>query len=235
MLTSGFTMQSDELTNKIVNEETSNLSDEELHAQANQYIGEFNQLISQSLPSVISQIITREVWSKRAKAYENFGEYALDRSSDGLGITNNEMLWFLRSAMNVNTQHVAHWGEVLTRVDRSVRTYAKENKISIKDLNNDLREQDNVNSDLYQENTITYLPSHSRSVDRQLLKLMKKDPDAYENVVQGKMNINETYVKAPRKQYQPIETIKNKFSSLSKSDREAFLEWLEQEKENLVD
>ncbi|MDR3501179.1 MAG: hypothetical protein P4L79_01175 [Legionella sp.] len=225
-------MQSEELPNKTLNEDTSILSDEELHTQANQYIGEFNQLISQSLPSVISQIIEREVWTKRTKPYENFGEYALDKSSDGLGITNNEMLWLLRSAMDVNT-HVAHWGDVLTRVDNSVRTYAKENKISIKDLKNDLREHDNTNPDLYQENSITYLPSHSRSVDGQLLKLMKKDPDAYEDVIQGKININETYTKAPRKQYQPIETIKNKFSNLSQSDREAFLEWLEQEKENL--
>ena len=31
-----------------------------------------------------------------------------------------------------------------------------------------------------------------------------------------------------------IESVKNKFSSLSKSDREAFLAWIEQEKENLV-
>jgi hypothetical protein len=228
-------MQSEELSNKILNEEAANLSDEELHTQANQYIGEFNQLISQRLPSVISQIIAREVWTKRSKPYENFGEYALDKSSDGLGITNNEMLWLLRSAMNVNTQHVAHWGDVLSRVDNTVRTYARENKISIKDLNNDLREQDTTNPELDQENTITYLPSHSRSVDGQLLKLMKKDPDAYENVIQGKMNINETYVKAPRKQYQPIETIKNKFFNLSPSDREAFLAWVEQEKDNLRD
>lgn len=226
-------MQSDEFSNKTLNEETSNLSDEELHTQANQYIGEFNQLITQSLPSVISQIIAREVWTKRAKPYENFGEYVLDKSSDGLGITNNEMLWLLRSAMNVNKKHVAHWGDVLSRVDNTVRSYARENKISIKDLNNDLREQDTTNPELEQENTITYLPSHSRSVDGQLLKLMKKDPDAYENVVQGKMDINETYVKTPRKQYQPIETIKNKFFSLSPSDREAFLEWIEREKDNI--
>lgn len=226
-------MQSDELSNKTLNEAISNLSDEELHTQANQYIDEFNQLITQSLPSILSEIIAREVWIKRAKPYENFGEYALDKSSDGLGISNNDMLWLLRSAMNVNKQHVAHWGEVLSRVDNSVRTYARENKISIKDLNHDLRELDTTNPELSQENTITYLPSHSRSADGQLLKLMKNDPEVYENVVQGKMNINETYVKIPRKKYPPIDTIKNKFFNLSPSDREAFLEWIDQEKNNL--
>lgn len=222
-------MQSEEISN----EEKPVLSDEELHVQANLYISEFNQLIFQNLPSVISQIIEREVWKKRNNPYKNFGEYALDKSSDGLGITNNEMLWLLRSAMDINTQHVAHWGDVLSMVDNCVRVYAKKNKISIKNLNNDLREQDNTNPNLYQENTLTYLPSRSRSVDGQLLKLKKKDPLAYENVIQGKININDAWVKVPRKQQQPIETIKNKFFNLSKSDREAFLEWLEQEKDKL--
>ncbi|WP_392537967.1 hypothetical protein [Legionella sp. 227] len=226
-------MQSEELINKISNEEKPTLSDEALHAQANQYIDEFKQLIFQCLPSVISQIIEREVWKKRNNPYKNFGEYALEKSSDGLGITNNEMLWLLRAAMDVNRQHVAHWGDVLSMVDNNVRVYAKENKISIKDLNHDLREQDSTNPSLPQENNITYLPSHSRSIDGQLMKLKKKDPIAYENVMQGKMKINEAWIKVPRKQQQPIETIKNKFFNLSQSDREAFLEWLEQEKDNL--
>lgn len=221
-------------SNEISNEEMAFLSDEELHAQANQYISEFNRLIVQSLPGVMSQIIEREVWKKRNSPYKNFGEYALDKSSDGLGITNNEMLWLLRSAMDINTQHVAHWGDVISMVDNCVRVYAKENKISVKNLNNDLQQPDNTHPNLSPENNITYLPSHSRSVDGQLLKLKKKDPLAYENVIQGKIKINEAWIKAPRKQQQPIETVKNKFFNLSKSDREAFLEWLEQEKDNLV-
>ncbi|WP_412757952.1 hypothetical protein [Legionella bozemanae] len=54
-------MQSEEISN----EEKPVLSDEELHVQANQYISEFNQLIFQNPPSVISQIIEREVWKKK--------------------------------------------------------------------------------------------------------------------------------------------------------------------------
>ncbi|WP_115707432.1 hypothetical protein [Legionella sainthelensi] len=223
-------MQSEEISN----EKKTIFSDEELHVQANQYINEFKQLIFHSLPSIISQIIKREVWKRRNNPYKNFGEYALDKSSDGLGITNNEMLWLLRSAMDINSRHVAHWGDVLSMVENSTRVYAKENKISIKDLTNDLREQDYTDPNLNQENNITYLPSHSRSIDGQLLKLKKKDPLAYENVIQGKMNIKDAWVKTPRKQQQPIETVKNKFFNLSKSDRKSFLEWLEQEKDNLV-
>lgn len=224
-----FIMQSEDTLNDISNEVKPSVSDEELHAQAKNYIAEFNQLIFQNLPTVISQILEQEVWKRRETPYTNFGEYALDKTSDGLGITNNEMLWLLRSVMNINSQHVSHWGDVLSTVDNCVRIYAKENKISVKDLNNDLKEQD----DLHQKNTITYLPSRSRSVDGQLLKLKKKDPDAYENVIQGKLNIKDAVVKAPRKKTQPIEAVKNKFFNLSKSDRHAFMEWLEHEKDNL--
>jgi hypothetical protein len=47
------------------------------------------------------------------------------------------------------------------------------------------------------------------------------------------MKLKEAWTTTPRKKLEPIESVKNKFSSLSKSDREAFLAWLEQEKENL--
>lgn len=227
---SGVTMHSSQT---ITNEDGVSLSDDELHAQAKQYINELNQIIFQNLPTVISQIIEHEVWKKRENAYNNFGEYALNQSSDGLGITSNELLWSLRSAMNKNTQHAAHWGDVLGEVDTSVRSYAKENKISIRELNGSLAENDNSTLELVQENRITYLPSHSKSSDGQLLKLKKKDPQAYDEVVQGKMKLNEALPQTPRKKLQPIESVKNKFTSLSKTDREAFLAWIEQEKENL--
>lgn len=228
-------MLSTELSNPISNEQQSSIpSDDELHARARQYITEANQLIFQDLPEIISQIIERDVWKKRNSSYKNFGEYALNQSSDGLGITNNDMLWLLRSAMNIKKQHAAHWGDVLGEVDTSVRMYAREKKIPIKELHGDLSESEDINSELFQENVITYLPSRSRSSDGQLLKLKMKDPQAYEHVVQGKMNLKEAWPQTPRKKLQPIESVKNKFSSLSKSDREAFLAWLEQEKESLL-
>ena len=96
-----------------------------------------------------------------------------------------------------------------------------------------LTDCDNTNLDLIEENVITYLPSRSSSNDGQLLKLKKKDPEAYDNVIQGKMKLQEACPQIPRKKLQPIESVKNKFSNLSKSDREAFLAWIEQEKENL--
>jgi hypothetical protein len=227
-------MLSTELPEYTGNEQQSLPSDDELHARAHQYIAESNQLIFQDLPKIISQIIARDVWKKRINSYRNFGEYALNQTPDGLGIANNDMLWLLRSAMNVKTQHAGHWGDVLGEVDTNVRTYAKEKKIPIKELHGDLSEQDDSNPELFEENVITYLPSRSRSSDGQLLKLKMKDPQAYEHVVQGKMDLKEAFPQTPKKKLHPIESVKNKFSSLSKSDREAFLAWLEQEKENLL-
>lgn len=209
------------------------LSDDELHLQAKHYIDQSNQLIFQHLPAVLSQIIEEEAWKKGDNSYKNFGEYALSQSSDGLGIANNDMLWLLRSAMTVNNQHAAHWGDVLGEVDTNVRTYAKEKKIPIRELPGDFTIYEPMNPEFSQEEMITYLPSRSRSMDGQLLKLKKKDPQAYDEVVQGKVKLKEAWSQTPRKKLQPIESVKNKFVSLSKADREAFLIWIEEEKMNL--
>ncbi|MDR3442712.1 MAG: hypothetical protein P4L65_06800 [Legionella sp.] len=227
-------MLSTQTSDNITHDDNSMLTEDELHAQANQYISEANHLIFQSLPKVISQIIAKNVWKKRAASYANFGEYALTPAPDGLGITNNEMLWLLKSTMNTTSQHAAQWGDVLGVVDTNVRSYAKEKKIPIKDLSGDLAEQDNAYPELFEENMITYLPSRSKSVDGQIMKLKKKDPEAYDNVVQGKMKLKEAWPQTSRKRMQPIESVKNKFSSLSKSEREEFLAWIEQERENLA-
>lgn len=215
-------------------DKSSNPGDEELHEMASQYISTASKLIFQDLPHVISQIIEQEIWNKRSHPYKNFGEYALGQSPDGLGITNNDLLWLLRAAMNKSNQHAAHWGDVLGEVDTSVRMLAKEKKIPIRELHRDLTEQDVMSMELAQENTITYLPSRSKSADGQLLKLRASDPEAYDNVVQGKMKLKEAMPQPMRKKLHPIESVKNKFSSLSKSDREAFLAWLEQERENMA-
>ena len=116
-------MQSIHTPNTISSEAEIRVTDDELHAQASQYISESNQLIFQRLPKVISQIIVNEVWKRRGNSYTNFGEYALNKAPDGLGITNNEMLWLLRSAMNIHSKHAAHWGDVLGEVDTHVRSY----------------------------------------------------------------------------------------------------------------
>lgn len=226
-------MQSIQTLNKATTDDISTLTDDDLHAQAIQYINESNQLIFQNLSPLISHIIKQETWKTRNSGFKNFGEYALNQSPEGLGITNNEMLWLLKSVMNKKNQHAAHWADVLDEVDSSVRKYAKEKKIPIKELSGHLTDYDDTNPHLIPDNVITYLPSRSNSNDGLLLKLKKQDPEAYDDVVQNKVKLKEAWAPTPRKKIEPIESVKNKFSNLSKSDREAFLKWLEQEKERV--
>jgi hypothetical protein len=226
-------MQSIEIPNK-TNDGLFTSTDDEVHALAVQYISESHQLIFHDLPKIITQIIKQGIWKTRNYSFKSFGEYVLHQSPEGLGITNNDRLWLLKSAMTKETQHAAHWTEVLGDVDTSVRVYAKEKKIPIKDLSGNLTDYDDINSEHIEENVITYLPSRSSSNDGRLLKLKKSDPQAYEDVIQNKIKLKEAWPQTPRKKLQPIESVKNKFSSLSKSDREAFLAWIEQEKASLV-
>ena len=207
------------------------MSHDELHTQAIHYISQSNQLIFRDLPAIITQIIQQESWKTRMNTFQSFGEYALNQSPEGLGVTNNEMLGLLKSAMK--TQHAGHWAQVLSDVDIHVRKYAKEKNIPIKELSGNLADYDRMPSDNLAEDVITYLPSRSSSDDGRLLKLKKKDPEAYDNVIQNKIKLKEAWPQTPRKKLQPIESVKNKYFSLSKSEREEFLAWIEQEKESL--
>ncbi|RUR08778.1 hypothetical protein [Legionella sp. km772] len=197
---------------------------EELHLQANKYFKESHELLFQKLPALISQIIANKSWDT---AYNNFGEYVLDQSEKGLGINNNNLLWLLRSTMDTEGQHAAEWGDVLREVDGSVRAYAKEKNIAVKDLSSRLTISENSNTNA-QDNSITYLPSRSKSNDGQLLKLRNQDEQTYNEVVSGKISLKEALPYKEKKPYIPLEFVKTKFQRLSHEDREAFLAWIEE-------
>lgn len=205
-------------------------NEEELHAQAVQHINDANQLLFKDLPQIIEQIIAEEVWDTRPINFKNFAEYALYSAPIGLGIANNKMLWLLKSTLNKKPEYAPRWAEVIEEVDNSVRQYAKEKKIPMKEFKGDLVEEPYDNPELSEAQTITYLPSRSNSDDGRLLKLKSKDPQAYEDVMQNKVKLKEAWPQTPKKKIEPIESVKSKFSSLSKADREAFLAWLEEEK-----
>jgi len=227
-------MQSTPIQSDEPNDKLAAIPYEDLHQQAIEYISESNDLIFQKLPKIVSQLIQQEVWKNRGHAYKNFGEYALSPAPQGLGISNNDMLWLLKSAMNKTAVNGAHWAEVLWEVDSSVRTYAKQKNIPISHLNSNLEVAGLMSQESDQEQIITYVPSRSNSNDGRLLKLRKKDPEAYDSVIEGKVMLKDAWPQTPRKKLHPVESAKNKFASLSKSDREAFLAWIEEEKENLL-
>lgn len=199
-------------------------TNEDLHLQANQYFKESHELVFQKVPALIAQIIANKAWYD---SYQNFGEYALDESNNGLGISNNNMLWLLKSAMATDGQHAAEWADVLNEVDGTVRAYAKEKNIAMKELSGRL----NINETRQEEageDFITYLPSRSKSNDGQLLKLRNQDEETYKEVISGRMSLKEASPYKEKKPFMPLEFVKNKFQNLSNEDREAFLTWIEQ-------
>lgn len=198
-------------------------STQELHAFTVEQINEANQLLFKAIPHAIDQIISNELWTQRNIDFKNFAEYALHSAPEGLGIANNKMLWLLKSTM----KHTTQWAEIVEEVEVNVRDYAKDHKIPIRELQGSLGEYEgNV-----EEGFITYLPSRSNSDDSRLLKLKNKDPQAYEDVLHNKVKLKEALHQLPKKRLEPIEAVKNKFTRLSKDEREAFLSWLEQEKD----
>jgi|GEM_PF-5768981 len=203
-----------------------NLVDQELHQKAKDYLGESYHLVFIKLPAIIAEMIKHEIWNKGNIDFSNFGEYVLDKSDEGLGVSNNNMLWLLRTAMDIEGQHAAQWGDVLNEVDESVKAFAKKNNIAMRDLSNRLNGTEYHQSEAPFDNSITYLPSKSKSNDGQLLKLRKQDEQAYNDVVSGKMKLKEALPPPVRKQVLPIETVKHKFNNLSNEDRIAFLAWL---------
>lgn len=222
---------------EIENEQSSDSvspSDDELHLQAHKYLWESYHLVFQTLPSIMAQIIEQGIWERRSSAYRNFGEYALHQSPDGLRVSNNNMLWLLKLAMDAEGKHAPEWGDVLNEVDGSVRTYAKENKVAMKDLSRTLNGAEVNHTEPGLEEAITYLPSRSKSNDGQLLKLRSQDQETYKEVVSGKIKLKEALPSTPRKQVVPIESVKNKFNNLSLADRLEFLAWVEQQGKELI-
>ena len=212
--------------------ELTELSAEKLHQQAQKYTEDSHHLVFTMLPSLINKIIEENIWNKGDCRFKNFGEYVLTPSPYGLGITNNKMLWLLKLSMDAGGRHTKHWGDVLNEVDGQVRSYARENKISVKDLSNNLNEVEAMATNPNIDNKITYLPSRSKSNDGHLLKLRYQDEETYNKVIAGEVRLKEALPTKPKKQIIPIELVKNKFNSLSEADRRAFLQWIEEQKDS---
>lgn len=200
----------------------------DLHSQVNQYFMEAYNLVFQVLPDLIKQAIDDKIWLDRQ--FPNFGAYVLDASSSGLNICNNNKLKLLKHTMDIYGQHAGEWSDVLTVVDGSARQFAKKNKIQVRSLHRSLDNED-INPEVNYKDAITYLPSRAKSNDAQLLKLRNTDQEAYHKVTHGQISLKDAFPKSSRKYIEPIESVKNKFNSLSSSDRDAFIAWIEQQKE----
>src|SRR5262245_13955040 len=98
------------------------LIDADLHRAACMAIYEGNQIVFDSLPGLVRQIIEHKTW--RAFNKTSFADYALDATSNGLGVITNQRLWMLRCAMDVHGEHIKEWADVLAKVENMVRVNA---------------------------------------------------------------------------------------------------------------
>jgi hypothetical protein len=176
----------------IVGAETVRYSDNDLHRAARKGLHEGNHVVFRLLPVTIGQIIQHKVWKTRSKPFKNFGEYALDQTSDGLGIDNNQLLWLLRCSLDIDGAHMREWASVLEEVERAVKAIAKAEGLKIRDFNsNSLETLGKISVGQHTSSRITYLPSGNRNVDGNLVRLRRAAPETYRKVLAGQISIRE--------------------------------------------
>jgi hypothetical protein len=141
--------------------------DAELHRAARKalYAGEHE--VFRMLPGLLDQLIQRKVWKSRN--FASFGQYALSQTSEGLAITNNQQLWMLKCALDVNDKHIKAWASVLQEVEKCVRVYAREEGVKLKEFRSNSLETLAKSADDSRQK-ITYLPSYARHNDYRLVR-----------------------------------------------------------------
>lgn len=168
-------------------------SDDDLHRAARKGFHEANHSVFGLLPATVGQIIQHKAWKTRGRQFSTFGEYALDQTSDGLGITNNQQLWLLRCSMDVHERHIREWSDVLEEVERAVKAYAVEEGKRVRDFNGNSLEHLAKENGVDISTRITYLPSRQIGTghDGNLIRLRRNKPDIFRRVVRGELSMVE--------------------------------------------
>jgi hypothetical protein len=176
-------------------------SDDELHRAARKGLHSADHEVFGLLPATVAQIIKHGAWKTRGKKFETFGEYVLDQTSDGLGVSNNQQLWLLKCAMDVKGKHIGEWADVLIEVEKAVRVYAKENGRLLQTFaGNDLETLARATDpDVC---AITYLPSRQSASpsnpngggggsDMSLVLLRRRHPDIAKRIARGEISLGQ--------------------------------------------
>lgn len=177
----------------------------------------------------MAKIIETKSW--RAFGHKNFADYALDHTSDGLGVNTNQRLWILRCSMDVHGGHMKEWADVLEKVEQMVRLEAKRDGDTIRSFNGQSLEELAKNVSHVGHERITYLPSRHSHHDGHLVRLRKNKPDVFRKVVTGEM----TMVEARRAAGMAVAKNTNvgraqsAFRMMTKKERKEFLDWLRTE------
>jgi hypothetical protein len=193
-------------------------------------IYEGNLIVFESLRGLVRQIIEHETWRTFNKA--SFADYALDATSNGLGVNTNQRLWMLRCAMDVHNEHIKEWAEVLAKVEELVKVYAKEEGKAIRsqEFNGNSLEQLAKRVTPVTQQRITFLPSRSMHHDGHPVRLRQNKPDVFKRVVKGELSM----VEARRKAGMPVAMQTNlgraqsAFRMMTAKERREFIAWLKE-------
>lgn len=205
------------------------LNDESLHRQVCMAIHKGNHIVFESLPSLIAQIIEHKTW--RSYQHKDFASYALDATSNGLGVNTNQRLWILRCSLDVHNAHMKEWAEVLAKVEEMVRVQAAEDGASIKSFGGNSLEMLAKNVDnVVHAGKITYLPSQQKALDGYLVRMRKNKPDVFRRVVAGELSMADAR-RAARMRVGPtdINRAKSLVRNMTTKERREFIAWLKDE------
>lgn len=203
------------------------LSPQELNKQASQLIIQLHRYTFSNLPAILDRIIIIKAWSKLPTKFNNFGEYALSQSVDGLAIDSNEKLWFLKNAIDYDKRHICEWRDVLTSIEKCTKAIPVSkrgriaNYVSLKKLAN--------TEDI--KHKITYHPSRASGRDKEILALGNRQGNYLNKIAQGKLThkqalINTGLLKESKISYNKA---KSSFNLLDKNQKLDFIDWLKSE------
>lgn len=208
------------------------LSDSELHSRVCKAIWESNHIVFESLPSLIAQVIENKIW--RGCQHKDFASYALDATSNGLGVNTNQRLWILRCAMDVHGEHIKEWADVTERIEGMVRLQAKTDGLKVRDFHGNSLELLAKKSPLAGTNDkITYLPSQSGGggLDSDLSRLRRRDAGLYKSVLSRKVRLQEALEGARMQRRVPsaVERGQSLVRNMTAKERREFIAWMREE------
>lgn len=198
------------------------LTPEELNARASQLLSQLHQYTFSNLPALLNRIIVNKLWKKMPSKFNNFGEYALSQSVDGLGINSNEKLWLLRCAIDANGKHINEWKDVLLTLETMIKSQPKSLP-----LNQSAISLEKLAKSPELGNKMTYYPSKNRGVDGDILKLNSQGNRFLDQIAEGTISRSEALKNAgffnPNRDFNRAKSALNK---LNKDDLSKLISWM---------
>jgi hypothetical protein len=167
--------------------------------------------------------------SDAGKGIKDFASYALDATSNGLGVNTNQRLWILRCGMDVHDRHMREWTDVLAKVDEMVRVQAVADGVPIRELSKIGLEALAKDVSDPGHGKITYLPSRQSEFDGQITRLRRNKPELYKRVVGGELSLVDARRSAGMKVQTDMTRAKSLIRNMTAKERRGFIAWMREE------